>query len=378
MLPLYSLEYLKSHLKALILISLFTLFSIPLSAQSIKVHFFGNSVEEGVIAIDGPITKDIVERMKSKIAEEGTEARRVLLNSPGGSLLGGISLGRFIRQKGYSSEVGKLVPDRHNPTGMQLVHGECFSACALAFLGGSYRHPESAPWLGFHQFHEGGATYSGYNLSPTEIRAEGLSQAQVISGMIVSYMVEMGADARLFTVSSRAGPSELFRFTIEDAMKFGIVTPRPFSNWVLEPYKRGVVAASKRTVATGPYDLAIQSTAFCRSSTNPPSLMMTVKRMSNLSADDLAGYEIRVNVAPQGGSQKHITTIPIDQIKVFGSGQTLQIEATLDNHLASLITKSESFLVTPLIPRTLGGYTVSHILSDKDRAILDAAFRLCI
>ncbi|WP_146140010.1 hypothetical protein [Marinobacterium halophilum] len=371
-------HHVKRPLCSLFLIALCLLISLPLSAESIEFHFFGNSVEAGVIAIDGPITADIAEHLRAKLKEEGTEARRVVLNSNGGSLLGGIRLGRFIRQMGYSTEVGKLVPDTADPTGKQQVHGECYSACALAFLGGSYRQPESAPWLGFHQFHEGGASYSGYKLSPTEIRAEGLSQAQVISGMVVSYMVEMGADARLFTESSRAGPAELIRFTIEDAMQLGIVTPRPFSAWTLVPYKLGVVAASKRTITTGPYDLAIQSTAFCRSSTKTPSLMMTVKRIADLEADDLAEYAVYVSLVPQEGSRQQKETLTLNKVRAFGSGATLQVEVTLDNHLVSLITQSESFGMTLLVPRVLGGYSVSHVLSHKDREILGAAFRLCI
>lgn len=348
-------------------------------AQSIEEHFFGNAIEAGVIAIDGPMTKGLTDRLRRKIAKEGIEARRVLLNSPGGSLLEGISLGRLIRERGWSTEVGRLAVDQTDPTGKKLVPGECFSACALAFLGGSYRQPESALSLGFHQFHEGGKSYTGYELAPTEIRAEGLSDAQVISGLIVTYMVEMDVDARLFTASSGAGPSDLIRFTIEEAMEFGVVTPRHFGRWVLEPYKQGVVAASKRMVATGPYDLVTQSTAFCRSPGSVPSLLMTVDYPGeNPSADRLAGHEIHLTISPRGDAPEQTVTVPASQVEAFRSGKRLQIELTLSADLAARIARSAAFGLQLAVPRVLGGYAVSHVLSGKDRDMIDAAFRLCI
>jgi len=259
------------------------------------------------------------------------------------------------------------------------VPGECFSACALAFLGGSYRQPDSALSLGFHQFHEDGSSYTGYEVSPTEVRAEGLSDAQVISGLVVSYMVEMGVDARLFTASSRAGPSDLIRFTIEEAMAFGVVTPRAFGNWILEPYKQGIVAASKRMVATGPYDQVMQSTAFCRSSGNIPSLLMTVEHSGgNPSPDDLLGHKERFTISPRGNAPEQTVTVPASQVKAFASGKRLQIEVTLSADIVARITRSAAFGVQLIVPRVLGGYQVSHVLSDKDRDMLDAAFRLCI
>lgn len=348
------------------------------AAQSIKEHFFGNSIEAGVIAIDGPMSVGLTDRLQAMIASEGVEARRVLLNSPGGSLLEGIRLGQLIRERGYSTEVGRLENDRtDHPMGKVLARGECLSACALAFLGGSHRQPESAPFLGFHQFHEDGAAYSGYQLSRSEVRAEGLSHAQVVSGLVVSYMVEMGADARLFAASALAGPSNLIRLTTEEAVAYGVVTPRPFGAWALEPYGAGVVAISKRVVATGPHDLATLSAAFCRPPAKP-SLIVTVENPGGLSANDLAEYAMRVTTVPRSDAPELTATVSADQMQVFGRSKDLQIEVSLSDELKSAIAGADAFGFVLLAPRALGGYSVSHVLSNEDRAMIDAAFRLCI
>ncbi|HTN98821.1 MAG TPA: PAN domain-containing protein [Nordella sp.] len=60
----------------------------------------------------------------------------VLLRSPGGNVVAGISIGRAIRQKGFLT----VVPASTN----------CSSACALAWLGGTPRFMGEGAQIGFH------------------------------------------------------------------------------------------------------------------------------------------------------------------------------------------------------------------------------------
>ena len=58
------------------------------------------------------------------------------LDSPGGSLVPAIAIGKLVRQKGYATVV--------------LDQSTCNSACALIWLAGTPRYLEGAGNLGFH------------------------------------------------------------------------------------------------------------------------------------------------------------------------------------------------------------------------------------
>lgn len=200
--------------------------ALPADGQEIASQSTGNAVEALVLTIDGIIEVGPTERFRA-VAEENGETYRVRLNSPGGNLIEGLRLGRFFREQEYETEVGRIVAGPGDLV-REEAPGSCASACALAFLGGKRRDPDSAGFLGFHQFFYGSSFYDGYAVSNDEAHAEGISQAQVVSGLIVSYMVEMGIDARVFAASSMAGPDELIYLTREEAIEFNVVTPEGF------------------------------------------------------------------------------------------------------------------------------------------------------
>jgi hypothetical protein len=62
------------------------------------------------------------------------------LHSQGGSLIGGMSLGRVIREHILTTHVGQKgeLKDEFQ----HIEDGVCMSACAIAFLGGEYRFCE--------------------------------------------------------------------------------------------------------------------------------------------------------------------------------------------------------------------------------------------
>jgi len=350
--------------------------SLTATAATVQEHFFGNAIEAGVIYIDGPFDQGLTESVKRYIQSEGVEARRVLLNSPGGSLHEGMMLGEFIREQGYSTEVGRLsgTPDDWD---RELIEGRCASACALAFLGGSERSPAAVPYLGFHQFHEGNALYRGSEFLPSRIRAEGLSDAQQISGAIVAYMVFLGIDARLFQVSTEAGMNDLRYLTEEEAIEYRVITPRTFDSWFLDPYKDGVVAAAKRLTATGPYDQVTQSTVYCRSEGRQPYVLLSVKLDPGDDMGTLQGYGVRIYTL----SLQNTTTdvrVPKERVKSFVSMGHLQVEVGLTSGDAAAISQATQFGVMLDAPRVVGGYQVSHRLSEQDRKMIEAGFRLCI
>lgn len=115
-----------------------------------------------------------------------------MLDSPGGSLLEGIELGRVIRDHGLFTYINKAGRDKHED-----LPGGCYSACTLAFLGGQFRFIDKESKFGVHRFYSVGTTESDSDVS------------QILSAAIVQYIRDMGVDPDLFTEMTRAGKSEI-------------------------------------------------------------------------------------------------------------------------------------------------------------------------
>ena len=85
------------------------------------------------------------ERLKQFLLKNNVPNWSLLfLNSPGGNLLAGMKLGKVIRKWELFTHIGKA---SKNGEHFESDPGECYSACALAFLGGEYR------------FHKDGSEY---------------------------------------------------------------------------------------------------------------------------------------------------------------------------------------------------------------------------
>jgi hypothetical protein len=101
------------------------------------------------------------------------------LNSAGGSLLEGVRLGLALHERGIATKVGN--------------GSQCYSACAIAFLGGTLQYAtgtgpgreiEWGAQLGFH----------GYFMSDdfVEFANETLSSSRIINALLLSYAQEVG------------------------------------------------------------------------------------------------------------------------------------------------------------------------------------------
>ena len=178
---------------------------------------------------------------------------RVFLHSNGGNLIAGIRLGEIIRQFGLSTRVGETKNDPI-PGGsiVQTVeNGICASACAYAFLGGVDRQLEDeyfpglgASKIGFHQF------YNAPGIEEVTKRAQGLEEleisgVQLVSGLIVAYLVEIGVDAKVLLIASVAGPNDMVYPPDHKLKELKVLTNDRFGNWWIEPYRDGLIAASR-------------------------------------------------------------------------------------------------------------------------------------
>lgn len=172
----------------------------PVSQQRMEFHgqppsapieILGNSWR---IYATGEIDADAATRLEAFIKKNNIPEKSILaLHSPGGSLLGGMKLGQVIRDAGLFTYVGR---ESSNPNDL-MRPGECYSACALAFLGGEFRWIYHTSMYGVHRFN---------------FIAQGqqdIDVTQILSASIVQYIRDMGVDPSLFSAMTSAGSDSI-------------------------------------------------------------------------------------------------------------------------------------------------------------------------
>jgi ATP-dependent protease ClpP protease subunit len=176
----------------------FAFWVLPFPAPSRAADITVAKVEGvNVINIKGPIIVGDDDKFTSVA---GTYAGRfnqptlVVLNSPGGQVVPGLSIGETIRASGFTTGVAN---------GM-----ECTSICAMIWLAGTERYIGSTAKVGFH------AAYIGLGDDAKES-----GQANAIVG---AYLSKLGYSYKAIAFATSAGPAEIRWLHPEDAGEIGI------------------------------------------------------------------------------------------------------------------------------------------------------------
>ncbi|MDA7428405.1 hypothetical protein PGB28_08035 [Primorskyibacter aestuariivivens] len=313
----------------------------------------GNAVEGCYLVGVGEISRDTPEELAAFIDVQGVEGNQILLDSNGGNLGAGIRMGRIIRENDMTAIVGAVEPRKPGgrfPLDLPTA-GTCASACAYAFLGGTTRRLAKGSKLGFHQFYMGVQGAS--------------SSAQQVSGQLVSYLVEMGVDPRIFAKASSQGAESMYWVPEDEAESFDLITPYGYDDFFLEPYGKGVVAAAKRKTPTGPYDLVHQVTAYCRKGT--ATLLFT----ADFAPERSSTFNLSLD-----GRKRVINAAKVASRRTDNAGY---LEVRLSSKDAVDLTKATLVETYFDYSRAEGwGYGTRLELNDMDRKMLDAAFRLCL
>lgn len=189
----------------------------------------------------GVIQLDSAERLAKFLAREAALDKyfanpTIVFDSPGGSLVGGMALGRLIRSRKLDTSLAPKYTeerlDKGRPEGyrVRLVAKDvvCASACSLAFIGGSARALEEGAMLGVHQFS-----------STTGAMDESASQVTVTA--LAAYVTEMGVDRRMIDLASVTSSKDIFWIKASDARKLRIDnTVAPLNEWEVTVDKAGV------------------------------------------------------------------------------------------------------------------------------------------
>ena len=349
-----------STLAVALVLTLFSSQSARSDEPVLESYCLGNAYEACFVYIDGKITKDIADQLSETAA--GIDAPAIYLNSPGGDLQEALRIGRIIRASGVMTKIGTLEGVEIDEFGRPIdfpKNGRCESACAYAFMGGEERRIGSGK-LGLHRFYS------------TE-RGLTADEAQFLSGLLVEYMVEMGVDARLFLAASKEGAEGMYYVSEAEALDYDIITPYGYSDFFLEPYLGGVVAASRRLDPPGPYDSVKQVTFFCDQ--GRPQVMLTA------NAGFLEGSNpLNLSFGVFGSD---LRTVSNDLITIRDIGDisllTIEIPRDLQSSILNLRENVREFYVDVPFSRAAGGvYGASLKMSEMDVAMVNSAFRHCI
>lgn len=331
---------------------------------------------EGTI-VDG--TPDAFQRFLQK----GRSPSPITFNSPGGDLMAGIELGRMIRDAGLDTAVGRTIFEFSGPFDQRVDGGTCDSACAYAFLGGLRRtaDPES---LGFHQFYRtSDATRDAAEAFTNET---GLSVDQLIQGLVVAYVADMGVDARLVTAASMASESEILTLTQHEMYELNVLTrPHVDGDWFIEPWSAGAVAMIERTYPERSSD---HMSLFCREE-QPGAMLMVTRSIQDdrqISAESVRGAIDGITLF-SGGNEKSLSSIE----GIDSSGRSIVRES--DNALYLSVEISSSDLDWMLSGQSMGiqfhvpaayrdinpfSHSSEVPLNERDRQIINLALGNCI
>ena len=151
------------------------------------------------IYADGEITTSSAVELEQFVRVNHIESGMVLFNSPGGSLMGGVTLGNTIRKLAFDTGIATYARSE------MVASGICASACAYAFAGGRGRYYSGGNTkLGIHQFYSQGNDI-------------GNGTSQEVSGLLVAYLQRMGVDALAFTASASIQPNDILWLSAAEA-----------------------------------------------------------------------------------------------------------------------------------------------------------------
>lgn len=173
-----------------------------------------------VISAEGEIDNDTADRFVAFLADhlKDHDLRPVvLLESPGGTVVGAMQLGAVFRNIGAAVIVASARPDADGE-GVHVAPGACLSACVYAFIGGVRRVVPPVSRLGIHRMviTEHVPTASG-GTATQQI----FGSSEIVSSL-AAYTRAMGVDPHMIGFAETIAPDRLH-----------IVTPREIARWRL-------------------------------------------------------------------------------------------------------------------------------------------------
>lgn len=158
------------------------------------------------VYLDGEFDPAAPARLARFLVEQRISQASVYFNSPGGSLVAAMTIGRLVREQGFSAHVGRRGADPLRPGS-----GVCYSACPFAYAGGSRRFLDGDSVIGIHR---------AANRVP--VPDEGAFE-QRVAAEATAYLKSMGVSARLYRMMRTTPHDSIRLLSREEAARLGLV-----------------------------------------------------------------------------------------------------------------------------------------------------------
>lgn len=198
------------------LLALLGLFLVPVAAGdpttlqvvAVAPDYAGRATGDGrwLIYLDGPIDPGAPARLEHLIAAESISRAVVYLNSPGGSLVSAMQLGRVVRAHAFDTRVGTRTANA-----VRATAGTCHSACPFILAGGVRRSLEAGSQIGLHR---------AENRVP--VSDESAFQ-RVVETQVADYLAEMGLRAEVAGLMSAIPHDQIRDLTVAEARHLNLV-----------------------------------------------------------------------------------------------------------------------------------------------------------
>lgn len=183
-----------------------------LQVMAVAPDYPGRATGDGrwLIYLDGPIDPGATARLEHVIVAEGISQAVVYLNSPGGSLVTAMQLGRTLRAHAFDTRVGTRTADAVGATA-----GTCHSACPFVLAGGVRRSLEAGSQIGLHR---------AENRVPV---SDGSAFQRVVDAQVADYLAEMGLRAEVAAIMSATTHDQIRNLTTAEARHLNLVNDGP-------------------------------------------------------------------------------------------------------------------------------------------------------
>jgi len=172
-------------------------YQISISARIVDADLQGDfSIKDNTLIVYGEINDGFYQRFVH-VLNDNPHIKSIGLGSAGGSVIDAILSGLEIRKRGLTT----------------ILHGPCYSACPLIFVGGTERliWPGPGQNIGFHQ------VYSKHG--------KAISLKSEVYQHIAAYLLKMDVNPIVVIFWMRsAQPDAIFEPDLEDLCKFGVAT----------------------------------------------------------------------------------------------------------------------------------------------------------
>jgi hypothetical protein len=296
--------------------------------------------------------------------------RKIVLHSSGGNLIAGLKLGKLFRQNKLHVSIGRT--NRIDGWSSSEINvGICASACAYAFLGGVSRTIEEGSRIGFHQFYRSKLTEA--DSSPIQLQGYTLSTEQLMSGIIASYIVEMGVDARVMTIASVAGKNEMLSPNDSKLKALKVITSQDFNPIQLEILGNGIRAISTNDYVGNPVSAV---SAACHGSNKQPYFVIETERLTS-SEREIKRNINSVNFIDE--DKKKEIPIPLEYVSVK-NGHKTAIFIMLPEVVKMYALNSKKFYFAVDAPRSLFGTFIRGGFSTNtdEKKMLRLAWLNCV